>query len=215
MKFEVVQSSSKGNLFIINNDLAIDIGCQIPKQYEDIRCILLTHSHNDHLNFTALRKAFVAFEPMIICGEWLADEVKLYDPTIVEVGKVYHFGDYVISPVKAYHDIENCGYRIMYGNHKHIHITDTSTLEGITAKNYDSASIECNHCEITALKLIEQAKEEGVFTHLIGAMNSHLSVQKAIKFCDENNIKELFPVHIGGSTSKEVLEILEQWTQKL
>jgi phosphoribosyl 1,2-cyclic phosphodiesterase len=207
MKFEIIQSNSKGNLFIINDDLAIDIGCQIPKEYS-IDFVLLTHSHQDHLNFTALRKAFVAFNPIIICGEWLLNDVKLFNPTIAEVGKVYRFGDYVISPIKAYHDIQNCGYRIMYKGHKHLHITDTSTLSGITAKNYDSASIECNHDETAALKLIEQAKEDGVYTHLTGAMNSHLSVQKTIKFVKENGIKKLYPIHIGESTKEQVLEVL-------
>ena len=40
-------------------------------------------------------------------------------------------------PIKLYHDVPNCGYRIFINDKKIIYMTDTKTLEGITAKNYD------------------------------------------------------------------------------
>ena len=130
---------------------------------------------------------------------------------VVEFGKVYELGEYKISPVIAYHDVENCGYRIMKNGWKHFHITDTVSLDGISAVGYDSASIECNHHYETALKIIEQKKEDGEFSYLKGALNSHLAVHKTIQFCKENGIKKLYPVHIGGSTKKEVLQALKEW----
>lgn len=122
-----------------------------------------------------------------------------------------NFDGYKIAMVQAYHDVPNCGYRIMKDGFKHFHITDTNTLDGITAKNYDSASIECNHEINKALELIEEAKKNGEYSHLQGAINSHLSVDKVIKFCKENNIKKLYPVHIGNSTKKEVIKKLKEW----
>jgi len=99
----------------------------------------------------------------------------------------------------------------MDNGYKHFHATDTNTLDGIEANNYDSASIECNHEINKALAIIDEAEKNGEFTHLKGAINSHLSVDKTIKFCKENHIKKLYPVHIGSSTKKEVVEALKRW----
>jgi phosphoribosyl 1,2-cyclic phosphodiesterase len=217
MKLNILGSGSKGNCYLFNDDLMIDMGLnykEIKPHMSNVKYLLLTHEHNDHFNITAIRKVFVENDLKIVCPKWLHDKLSGFGFTqdrllLVEVGKVYTLGDYKISPILLYHDVSNCGYRIMYKGHKHIHSTDTATLEGITAINYDSASIECNHDETAALKLIQQAEEEGVYTHLRGAMNSHLSVQKTIKFIKENNIKKLYPIHIGESTEREVLEVLQ------
>jgi phosphoribosyl 1,2-cyclic phosphodiesterase len=216
MKFEVIGSGSKGNAFLINNELLIDIGVRIPpEKAKNIKYVLLTHKHADHFNLVALRKLWVENMAWIFGGEWMSDLIPAAYITRwaeLKIGKVYPLlaNKYMISPIQAYHDVPNFGYRIrlLDNGYTHIHITDTATLEGIQAKNYDSASIECNHCEVKALELIEEAKEKGEFSHLAGAMNSHLSVQKAIRFVKENNIKKLYPIHIGQSTEKEVLEAL-------
>jgi phosphoribosyl 1,2-cyclic phosphodiesterase len=218
VKFKIIGSGSTGNCFLINEDLMIDIGLDyttIKPCMGKVKYLLLTHKHSDHLNLTALRKLYVAVNPVVICGEWLVEDIKLFNPTIVETGKVYTFVDYKISPIQLYHDVLNCGYRIMQNGHKHLHITDTATLEGIKAYGYDTASIECNHDENKALELIRKARKEGEFTHLTGAMNSHLSVQQTIKFCEENNIKKLIPVHIGNSTRDEVIQALRNWNENL
>ncbi len=217
--FKIIESSSAGNCFKYGN-LMIDLGLPYSKTKEhlgDVTHILLTHIHADHLNITTVRKVFVAHENIkFVCGQWLIEKllksgVDKDRILIVEFGKVYQLGDYKISPIIAYHDVENCGYRIMFENKKHLHITDTCSLEGIEAKGYDSASVECNHEINRALELIQEAKDNGDFTHLKGAMNSHLSVDKTIQFCKENGIKKLYPVHIGSSTKKEVVEALRRW----
>lgn len=198
----------------------IDLGLPYSKtkEYlEDVTHILLTHIHGDHLNMTTARKIFVAHEKIkFICGQWLIEKllksgVDKSRIILLEFGKVYQLGNYKISPVMAYHDVENCGYRILFNGKKHLHITDTCTLDGIEAKGYNSASIECNHERERALQLIEEAKDNDEFSHLRGAINSHLSVDKTIQFCKDNEIKKLYPVHIGSSTKKEVIEVLKRW----
>ena len=217
--FKIIESSSAGNCFLFGR-LMIDCGLSYTKtkSYCDgVDAILLTHIHGDHFNKDCIRKIFVNHEHItFVCGEWLrekllkigVDESRIL---VVEFGKVYEIGNYKISPVMAYHDVENCGYRIMFEDYKHFHITDTVSLDGISAVGYDSASIECNHHYETALNIIEEAKENDEFSHLKGAINSHLSVDKTIRFCKENGIKKLFPVHIGNSTRKEVIQTLKEW----
>lgn len=218
MKFKVLGSSSAGNCFLINDDLMIDAGMPYSKIKDDVKnvkYVLLTHIHGDHFKPATIRKMIVENENLIfICGEWLSEELfKIANPENV---MVYNFDvlnilDYKIAMVEAYHDVPNCGYRIMQDDHKHLHITDTYTLDGIAAKGYHSASIECNHEINKALVLIDEAKENGEFSHLKGALNSHLDVNKTIQFCKDNKIKKLIPVHIGSSTKKEVIDALKRW----
>lgn len=221
MTFNTIGSSSKGNCYLIDY-LMIDVGLpykDIKEYIHYVNFVLLSHIHGDHFNKTTMRKIVVNHPHItIVCGAFLLDELLNMGICedrilVVEVGKVYDLDGFKISPVKAYHDVDNFGYRIMKDHHKHLHITDTSTLEGIQAQNYDTATIECNHDEIRALELIEEAKENDTFSHLTGAMNSHLSVQQTIEFCEKNNILELMPAHIGNSTKEEVLEILRVWNE--
>lgn len=220
MKFEILGTGSSGNCFLINDELMIDIGLpysKIKDRVKNIKYSLCTHQHGDHFNKDCIRKVFVNHESIkFVCGQWLVDKllkigVDQNRIIVHDFGKVYELGEYKISPIIAYHDVENCGYRILHDGKKHIHITDTVSLDGISAVGYDSASIECNHHYETALKIIEEAKDNDEFSHLKGAVNSHLSVDKTIRFCKENGIKKLIPVHIGNSTKKEVIEALKAW----
>lgn len=222
MNVKIIGTGSSGNCFMFEDSLMLDVGLpfsHIKKivDVESLGTVLLTHIHGDHFNTTTIRKMYVENEKLtFVCGEWLKDHllgvgIPLDNIYVVEAGRIYSFNEFKISPVTAYHDVENFGYRIVLDGHKHFHITDTAHLDGITAVGYDTATIECNHCEIEAPKLIEEAEANGEFSHLKGAMRSHLSVQKTIRFCKENKIKKLMPVHIGGSTKAHVIQRLKEW----
>lgn len=211
--FSVVGTGSSGNCFLFG-DLMIDVGLPYSKIKNHVKPnILLTHEHGDHFNNDAIRALAVNHDVTFYALPYLCEKlarIGIKNYIEIEAGKIYPIGDYLVSPVTAYHDVENVGFRIMYGDIKHFHITDTSTLEGITAVDYNSASIEFNHCEIEAQKLIEEAREKGEFTHLVGAMNSHLSAQKAVEFIKKNRIKKITPVHIGASTRSQVMRVIEE-----
>ena len=212
--FSAIGTGSLGNCFLYG-DLMIDAGLPYSKIKNHVKqSILLTHVHGDHFNNETVRALSINHDVTFYALPYLCEKlarIGIKNYVEIEAGKVYEIQGYKVSPVTAYHDVENVGFRIMHNNVKHFHITDTSTLEGITAHNYTSASIECNHCEIKALELIERARENGEFTHLTGAMNSHLSAQKAIEFIKQNKIKKLTPIHIGESTRKQVLELIEAY----
>ena len=91
---------------------------------------------------------------------------------------------------------------------KVFHATDTAHLQGIAAKGYDIAVIETNHELEAAKAIIKQKALEGEFCHLDRAIKTHLSVAAVIDFMNENSIIELIPVHVGGSTKREVFEKL-------
>lgn len=210
--FSVIGTGSSGNCFLFG-ELMIDAGLPYSKIKDHIKPnVLLTHIHGDHFNNSTIRKLSANHDVKFYALPYLCRKLELIGITNfveIEAGKVYKIDDYIVSPVNAYHDVENVGYRIMYKGIKHFHMTDTFTLDGITALNYTSASIECNHCEIEALKQIEQDAIDNKFCHLAGAMNSHLSVQKAISFIKDNNIKEVTAIHIGSKTKQAVLDQLD------
>lgn len=82
-----------------------------------------------------------------------------------------------------YHDVENVFYRIQLKNGiKIFHATDTSTLEGISAKDYDFYFIESNYDEETVWEIIRDKESQGKYAHQRGSINSHLSKQQAQDF---------------------------------
>lgn len=219
MKFKIIGTGSSGNCFLLDETIMIDCGLpylKIKEHIENVRAVLLTHIHGDHFNIATIRRLSIHNNNIqFYCGSWLKQElINVIDESqvhVVDFGTVKNISGYKFSMVEAYHDVQNCGFRIMKDGFKHFHITDTFTLDGISALNYDSASIECNHEINKALDLIDESKENDEFSHLSGAINSHLSVDKTIKFCKENNIKKLYPIHIGNSTRNEVIQKLKEW----
>jgi phosphoribosyl 1,2-cyclic phosphodiesterase len=216
MTYRVISSSSNGNAILFGGEVLVDCGVSFSSLKEhigNIKYVLLTHIHSDHLNLTTVRKLTTKNNKIIFLGGgWMK---AILPPQInykeVEAGQVYRLcNDWLIAPITAYHDVPNCGYRIMLDGHKHLHITDTHTLDGVEARDYDSATIECNHELNKASELIQEAEAKGEFTHLKRALNSHLSVNKAVEFVKKNNIKSFTPCHIGNSTKKEVIEFLKK-----
>lgn len=189
--FTVLSSGSLGNCVIYHDSIAVDMGVPFStiKHYKNnLQIVLLTHVHGDHLNLVTIKK--LAFERPTLrfaCGEFLTEFLKgIKNVDILEAGKIYDYGSFKISPITLYHDVPNFGYRIFKENHKTLHITDTSHLEGITAKDYDLYAIESNYNEDTIFESIKRKKEKGEFAYQIGAINTHLSEQQARDFIFKN-----------------------------
>jgi len=177
---------------------------------ERIKIVLLTHIHSDHFNRSSLRRLYVENEDIkFCCAEFLLNELTSMGIDkkriiVVEAGKKYKIDDITFSPINLPHDVPNFGYRIMHNGEKHIHATDAANMEGITAMRYDSATIEANHFLDEALEIISSKRLIGEFCHLERAIKTHLSVDKAIKFIEDNRIKKWIPVHVGSATSEQV-----------
>lgn len=65
-------------------------------------------------------------------------------------------------------------------------MTDTKTVDGIVAKDYDLYLIEGNYDEEEIQERIKQKEEAGEFINEYRTMNSHLSVQQATDFLLQN-----------------------------
>jgi conserved hypothetical protein len=199
---KVISSGSEGNAVIYNKSIMVDCGVTLKALSEvkrSLKIVLLTHKHGDHLKLRTLQRLQAERPTLrVACGNFLLEELPcIKNIDVLQVGKIYDYGAFKISPVKLYHDVPNFGWRIFLPNGQKIfHATDTAHLEGITAKGYDLYAIEHNYCEEYIQQAIEEARANGEYTHAYGNINTHLSIQQARAFI-ETNRKE----------SSEVLEL--------
>ena len=199
---KVISSGSEGNAVIYNNAIMVDCGVSLKALQEvkrSLKIVLLTHKHGDHLKLRTLQRLQAERPTLrVACGNFLLEELPcINNIDVLQVGKIYDYGAFKVSPVKLYHDVPNFGWRIFLPNGQKIfHATDTAHLEGITAKGYDLYAIEHNYCEEYIQQAIEEARANGEYTHAYGNINTHLSIQQARAFIEANR-KE----------SSEVLEL--------
>ena len=199
---QVINSGSEGNAVIYNNAIMVDCGVSfkaLEAVKRSLKIVLLTHKHSDHLKIRTLQRLQAERPTLrIACGDFLLEELPcIKNIDVLQVGKIYDYGAFKVSPVKLYHDVPNFGWRIFLPNGQKIfHATDTVHLEGITAKGYDLYAIEHNYCEEYIQQAIEEARANGEYTHAYGNINTHLSIQQARAFIEANR-KE----------SSEVLEL--------
>lgn len=203
MNYNIISSCSKGNATVIRDIILIDCGVsfkQLNKVYKDIKLVLLTHIHKDHFNKSTLKK-LAEERPTLrfACCEWLVKDlikcgVNKRNIDILEIGKKYDYKLFKVAPIKLYHDVLQCGFRVLFEDYKVIYATDTKTLEGISAKNYDLYLIEANYTEEEIQDRIKKKQEQYKYAYEFRAKDNHLSKEK----CDEFLLKNM------GENSKYV-----------
>lgn len=206
--YKIISSGSNGNAVIYLNKIMVDCGVPFKKLtglYKDLSVVLLTHEHGDHIKQDTLRKLSINHPNLkVVCPEYLLFKVKpvvkRHQIVVAEIGKVYQVGNITFSPVKLYHNVPNVGYRIMMDNIKILHATDTCTLDGIIAKNYNLYGLEFNYDEETIQDVINEKREKGIFVYEEEAILNHLSWQKAQAFYDsqKGSKSQLLKLHISS-----------------
>lgn len=198
MDYHVIATGSTGNAVVINDQILIDCGISL-RALDDVRqqlrLVLLTHIHTDHFKASTVR--LLAQERPSLrfgCCSWMVSELlncgvwkKQID--VLEIGRLYDYGAFSVAPVQLYHDVPNCGWRIFMNGEKLFYVTDTNTLEGITAKNYDLYMIEANYEDEEIRARMREKMARGEYAYEAGVLHTHLSRQK----CDDfiyNNIGE-------------------------
>lgn len=191
----ILSTGSKGNAIIYFNSILVDVGIsfsRIEPYLKDIQIVLLTHQHSDHFKLNVIKRIQEERHSIRFgCGEFLADKLQgIRNLDIYESGKMYDYGVFKISPIILYHDVPNFGYRIFKDGKKLIHATDTYTLEGISARDYDIYALECNYDEERVYDIIREKEDRGEYAHQKGSINSHLSKQQAQKFILSNTSRQ-------------------------
>jgi Cft2 family RNA processing exonuclease len=153
---------------------------------------LLSHCHIDHFNNKTIRK--LAFERPTLrfgCCEWLVQplldcNVNRKNIDVYEPDSTYDYGMFTITPVKLTHDVPNCGYKIDFLGDKMLYATDTNSLNGIEAKDYDLYMIEANYEDAEISQRIQKKEEEGRYIYELRVLNNHLSKAKCDEFLRQN-----------------------------
>lgn len=195
MNYKIIASGSSGNAVLINGFMLIDCGVSLralSKVKKDLKIVVLTHIHSDHFNATTIRK-LAAERPTLrfACCKWLTAEllncgVSPLNIDQLQVGKLYNYGSFKLSPVQLYHDVPNCGWRIFSGAEKAIYMTDTVTLDGISAKGYDLYLVEANYSEPEIQERIRAKEVLGQYIYEYRVLRTHLSKEKCDKWLLEN-----------------------------
>ena len=178
--YRIIKTGSKGNAIIIDNNILID--CGVP--YKDLpvkllKLVLLTHEHSDHINFSTIGKFLL--KKLVQAG------VSYTKIDILTPGVWYRYNkDIAVSPIVLYHDVPNYGYRLLVKGKKIIYATDTTTLEGIKAYNYDYYLLEANYEENEIQQKIEEKEKAGQFVYEYRVLKTHLSKEECDNFLLEN-----------------------------
>ena len=117
---------------------------------------------------------------MISCG------VEKKNIDVLEIGKKHDYKLFKLIPIKLYHNVPNCGYKIYFDDEKLLYATDTNTLEGIEAKGYDLYMLEANYTDDEMAERIKAKEEKGDYPYEYEVMKNHLSKAKCDNFIYQN-----------------------------
>ena len=195
MNYKIISSCSTGNAVIIKDIILIDCGVtfkRLEKYHKKLKIVLLTHIHGDHFKKATIKK-LAQERPTLrfACCEWLLKPllecgVDRRNIDVLQIGTKYDYRLFKIVPIKLYHDVPQCGYRVLFDDYKVIYATDTRTLEGITAKNYDLYLIEGNYEDEELEERIRKKQEVQQYCYEYRARQTHLSKGQASDFLLEN-----------------------------
>lgn len=195
MEYNIISTGSHGNAVVIEKFVLIDLGVSfrlLSKVYKSLKLVLLTHIHSDHFNKASIRR--LAKERPTLrwgCPQWLVKPlvnlgVSKVNIDVLVPNKTYNYKFCQIIPFTLYHNVQNCGYKLHFSSGKVIYATDTNSMQGIQAKDYDLYMIEANHDEEEIKRKIKEKKEQGLFAYEQLAAQNHLSIQKANDFIYAN-----------------------------
>lgn len=180
MNYNIISSGSKGNCVIIN-DVMVDAGVpfrSIKKYLYDIKYLLLTHVHSDHIKPKTLQLIAEEFPKIKIIGNHEVHQVWHCD-YIANAGFEIVTNDYIFKPFLCLHDVLCYGYVWDYLGQKILYATDTGSMENAPNEKYDYFFIESNHDE-QKLEKVRNEYKGGYNPYLSG--KRHLSTQQAKGF---------------------------------
>lgn len=193
MTCNIIATGSTGNAVQLGKRILLD--CGVPYKHlapilSRVNLVLLTHIHGDHFNPATIRQMarehpLLRFGcclwmvlPLVDCGVDVR-RIDRYDPGFRYTYELFD-GKFTVEPVRLSHDVQNCGYKITTpAGERAIYATDTGTMDGIEAKNFDLYLIEANHDIDELLRRERLKKHHGKFSYEERAARTHLSKQQA------------------------------------
>ncbi|QQK78190.1 hypothetical protein HUG15_05580 [Salicibibacter cibarius] len=152
----------------------------IKEHLYDVKYLLLTHTHSDHMKRPTLAGIRTFFPKIQILGNY---EVHQYFPvdTIVNAGFDVVTDDYTFLPFECEHPVLTYGFTwTSKDNEKLIYATDTASMSDAPKGPYDWVFLESNYDP----KKIEQVKNNwsGRYNPYLSATMTHLSTKQCKEF---------------------------------
>lgn len=196
MNYKVIATGSAGNATIINDSLMIDCGVPykaIEPYVSQLKVVLLTHEHSDHFKASTVRR-LAQNRPALrwACCDWMVDHLIAagVNRRCIDVMTPRHVSSYegiaAVMPERLEHNVPNCGWHIIVAGELLFYATDTGTLDGIAAPNYDLYMVEANHTRADLEARIAEKESAGQFAYEVMAAQNHLSREQAIDWLAEN-----------------------------
>lgn len=180
MNYKIISSGSSGNCVIVNN-VMIDCGVpfsKIKEELYEIKYLIITHIHSDHLNQVTLQRILKKFPRIKIIGNYEVHRAA-HTNIIANAGFDVVTDDYIFKPFECVHDVLTYGYTWEFEGSKIIYCTDTANLDAAPKDTYDYFFLESNHDE-DKLEAARGQKKGSYDPYLSG--KRHLSTQAAKAF---------------------------------
>lgn len=109
--------------------------------------------------------------------------IDVYDP---DLSAFLMYGPSLsLRPQRLVHDVPNCGYHMIFTpehgfRERLFYATDTATLDGVEAKDYELYMIEANHTREELESRARAKMEKGEFAYEVRAASNHLSQEQAL-----------------------------------
>ena len=117
LQYKIISTGSKGNAVLVN-DVLVDCGVPFkhlkPHLY-NVKYLLLTHIHSDHINPTALRNIRKLFPHIRVIGNYEVGQHFELDH-IINAGYPIDLGDYTFEAFECVHDVVTYGYTWEFEN---------------------------------------------------------------------------------------------------
>lgn len=196
MRYKVVSTGSKGNAVIINDSILIDAGVPyklLAPYVRELKLVLMTHEHGDHFNPATVRRLHSERPTLRFgCCEWLVSHLleagvaKRSIDVLTPRSCSEYSGSCMVIPEPLTHNVPNCGYHIFMGGKRLFYATDTGTLDGIVAKNYDLYMVEANHTRADIAARAAEKVAKGEYAYEFRAAENHLSREQTEDWLYQN-----------------------------
>lgn len=202
MTYDILATGSTGNAVVINGSILID--CGVPYKtleqsgyIKDLRLVLLTHEHGDHFKPSTVGRLHQE-RPALWwgCCEWMVPRLldAGVDKRVIDVLSPYEGTDEALTykglatihPSFIPHNVPNCAWHIFDGKEHLFYATDTGTLDGVSAENYDLYLIEANHTKAEIEARVAEKMAQGEFAYEYRAAQNHLSREQALDWLARN-----------------------------
>jgi phosphoribosyl 1,2-cyclic phosphodiesterase len=212
LKFESVNSSSSGNLYIIkegefNNSPQLLIECGIPYKniekalgYDIMNVVgcLVSHEHKDHSkSFRALLDNGIDVYSSKGTKEVLND-VRIKD---MKAKTIYRISDFYVLAIDVFHDCnEPFGFLIWDNVDKLLFITDTANC-GYIFDDITIIAIECNYIDSILQESLLNEKVKARIKH------NHFELEKCIAYLkklDLSKCRAIYLLHLSDLQSNEM-----------